>query len=1015
VISSIEGDGVRVSSERTDVPGVFAVLVDVVSRCVSIAVASLSLSLSLSWPGLLASRAFRRPGWAARSGRRRRVGLARVVVLGVLVVSGVFGMGGVALAAPAEPVVDSEGASAMGPFGATLEAQVNPGEQETTCVRFEYGTSTAYGSSVPCANSALGSGGEDTLASAIVAGLRPGTEYHFRVVVENLSSPLGGTDGADQSFTTPLVLGGAESLSRVSDTGATLSAPVDPGGVATTYYFEYGPTAGYGSRTPGVISYADEQVVVTARLTGLIPASEYHFRIVTESEGGVREEGSDIVFRTLPVGVVGLPDRRGFEMVTPVDNEGANVYVPEVEGTGANESNGTNTRFPFEASLDGDAVAYIADATPDGGGEGLGGAGLGSQYVARRSAAGGWTQASIQPQGYLVARYEGFSSDLSVGFLASCSRCLANPQLPGLAPGAPEGGYYVLYSRGLGEGIYQSLFTTIPPNRLPAVEGLSFGVGGKIITDGKTLSGEAPVYAGVSGDLGQVLFEANDALIPGEGALERELQADAKQEVEEGKNSNYLYDSSTGGLGLVDVLPDGKVESNATFGGPPIGAPRRNPPAFDHAISEDGRYIYWTAQSTGMLYVREDGARTVPVSAGAGPAQFWGATGNGVYALYTEGERLYRFDVNHPETTEALADVGAGVEGVIGASENDEDVYFVASGELAAGAVGGQPNLYLERVGGGVTFIATLSPEDGVRVSPYENPEGNIGDWSAGLGQRTAEVTPDGKNVVFMSNQPLKAQGFPAGYANEGKDEVYVYDTGLGKLFCASCSQSREPGSSAYLPVSWSDTYIPRWMSEDGSRVFFDSGSPLVSQGSNGQQNVYEWEREGSGSCSEGTGADGGCVYLLSGGSSSTASWLAGESANGSDVFIITRAELTGQNTNGTYDLFDARVGGVPPTAPAGCSGAGCPSTPGAAPGFAAPSSVAYSGAGNVAPPAVLGGSVRPKVKVLTRAQKLAAALKACQKGPRRARSLCEARARRRYGPAGKTRKAARSAKKGRR
>jgi hypothetical protein len=48
-----------------------------VIRCVSIAVASLSLSLSLSWPGLLASRPFRRPGWAASLGRVGRVGFSR--------------------------------------------------------------------------------------------------------------------------------------------------------------------------------------------------------------------------------------------------------------------------------------------------------------------------------------------------------------------------------------------------------------------------------------------------------------------------------------------------------------------------------------------------------------------------------------------------------------------------------------------------------------------------------------------------------------------------------------------------------------------------------------------------------------------------------------------------------------------------------------------------------------------------------------------------------------------------
>ena len=46
---------------------------------------------------------------------------------------------------------------------------------------------------------------------------------------------------------------------------------------------------------------------------------------------------------------------------------------------------------------------------------------------------------------------------------------------------------------------------------------------------------------------------------------------------------------------------------------------------------------------------------------------------------------------------------------------------------------------------------------------------------------------------------------------------------------------------------------------------------PLVAQDTNGQQDVYEWEREGTGSCTLGAGVNGGCVYLLSGGDSGVA------------------------------------------------------------------------------------------------------------------------------------------------
>ena len=54
-------------------------------------------------------------------------------------------------------------------------------------------------------------------------------------------------------------------------------------------------------------------------------------------------------------------------------------------------------------------------------------------------------------------------------------------------------------------------------------------------------------------------------------------------------------------------------------------------------------------------------------------------------------------------------------------------------------------------------------------------------------------------------------------------------------------------GASGFLPISWNDTYMQRWMTDDGNRVFFDTSVGLVPQDTNGRQDVYEWEREGTG------------------------------------------------------------------------------------------------------------------------------------------------------------------------
>ena len=105
---------------------------------------------------------------------------------------------------------------------------------------------------------------------------------------------------------------------------------------------------------------------------------------------------------------------------------------------------------------------------------------------------------------------------------------------------------------------------------------------------------------------------------------------------------------------------------------------------------------------------------------------------------------------------------------------------------------------------------------------------------------------------------------------------------------------------------------MQRFISTDGNRVFFDSPEPLVPEDGNSRQDVYEWERESSGSCTPGSGVNGGCVDLLSGGTSAASSWLLDASASGEDVFIATRAQLSSVDQNYAYDVYDARVGACP-------------------------------------------------------------------------------------------------------
>lgn len=100
-------------------------------------------------------------------------------------------------APPQPPTVVTGSASSQTQSSATLNATVNPNGGTVTDCHFEYGTSTVYGTNVPC-TSLPGSGGSPVAVSAPIESLSH-TIYHFRIVATNVT---GTGEGADQKFTT---------------------------------------------------------------------------------------------------------------------------------------------------------------------------------------------------------------------------------------------------------------------------------------------------------------------------------------------------------------------------------------------------------------------------------------------------------------------------------------------------------------------------------------------------------------------------------------------------------------------------------------------------------------------------------------------------------------------------------------------------------------------------------------------------------------------------------------------
>lgn len=94
------------------------------------------------------------------------------------------------------PAVTITAATSVTGSGATLNGTVNPESQATT-YQFNYGTTTAYGSSTSSASA--GSGGVAVNESATLTGLIGNTTYHYQIQATN----AGGTSfSSDQTFTT---------------------------------------------------------------------------------------------------------------------------------------------------------------------------------------------------------------------------------------------------------------------------------------------------------------------------------------------------------------------------------------------------------------------------------------------------------------------------------------------------------------------------------------------------------------------------------------------------------------------------------------------------------------------------------------------------------------------------------------------------------------------------------------------------------------------------------------------
>jgi hypothetical protein len=239
------------------------------------------------------------------------------------------------------PSVEGESVSAVNSTHATLDASVNPNNQETT-YSFEYATNEALtGATVVDGTEPLAAQYSPGLAVSVPTGvLAAGTTYFYRVVAENATPPA--SEGTVQSFTT-VPTPNTDPVSEIKSRTAVFNGHLLLNQVETSFSFAYNTTGECTGGQSTMIATAGTGATstpVASEATELVPNTTYTVCMITTNAFG-SETGTPVTFKTP-------------------------VAAPTITGESTTEVTGTSAKLTAEVNPGGEESTYHFeyDTTP---------------------------------------------------------------------------------------------------------------------------------------------------------------------------------------------------------------------------------------------------------------------------------------------------------------------------------------------------------------------------------------------------------------------------------------------------------------------------------------------------------------------------------------------------------------------------------------------------------------------------------------------------------------------------